>query len=144
MAAEAAECEVLMSEKIFEEEKGLSASETIIMKAVWDEKEDISLMDLLEVLKTKWGKDYARTTVVTFLLKLNAKGYVQTYRKGKLSYVHAVKSEDDYRTKLATEDRDFWFGGKVTSLISALCRDRKLTQTEADEIRKILDDNTMD
>ena len=130
-----------MKEEFFEEEKGLSACETVIMKAIWDEEEDISIPELIESLRTKWGKDYARTTVTTFLTKLAAKGYVKTYRKGKLSYAHAVKSEEDYKTKLAANDRDFWFGGKLTNLISALCRDRKLTKSEADEIRKILDDS---
>ena len=140
-----AECEVIsMREEFFEEDKGLSACETVIMKAIWDEEEDISIPNLIEVLRTKWGKDYARTTVTTFLTKLVAKGYVRTYRKGKLSYAHAVRSEEDYRTKLAANDRDFWFGGKISSLISALCSDRKLTASEADEIRKILDDNTVD
>ncbi len=133
-----------MNDKIFEDAQGLSACETIIMKAIWDEGEDISIQDLIEVLKTKWGKDYARTTVVTFLLKLTAKGYVQTYRKGKNSYAHAIKSEEEYKTRLVAEDRDFWFGGKLSGLMSALCRERKLTQAEADEIRQILDDNTID
>lgn len=128
----------------FEEDKGLSACETVIMKAIWDAEGDISIPDLIEVLRTEWGKDYARTTVTTFITKLMAKGYVATYRKGKLSYAHAVKSEEDYKKKLAVNDRDFWFGGKITNLISALCSDKKLTQNEADEIRKILDDNVMD
>lgn len=132
-----------MDNQIFEDAQGLSACETIIMKAIWDEEGDISIQDLIEVLRTKWGKDYARTTVVTFLLKLSAKGYVQTYRKGKHSYAHAVKSEEEYKTRLAAEDRDFWFGGKLSGLISALCRERKLTKSEADEIRQILDDNTI-
>ena len=132
-----------MNEQIFEDAQGLSACETIIMKAIWDEDGDISIQNLIEVLKTKWGKDYARTTVVTFLLKLTAKGFVQTYRNGKNAYVHAIKSEEDYKTKLVAEDRDFWFGGKLSGLMSALCRERKLTQAEADEIRKILDDNTI-
>ncbi len=133
-----------MKEEFFEEKKGLSACETVIMKAIWDEEEDISIPNLIEVLRTKWGKDYARTTVTTFLTKLTAKGYVRTYRKGKLSYAHAVKSEEDYKTKLAVEHRDFWFGGKISNLISALCCDRKLTASEADEIRKLLDDNIVD
>jgi predicted transcriptional regulator len=128
----------------FEDDKGLSACETVIMKAIWDAEDDISIPDLIEVLRTKWGKDYARTTVTTFITKLMAKGYVQTYRQGKLSFVHAVKSEEEYKRKLAANDRDFWFGGKITSLISALCCDQKLTQNEANEIRKILDDNVMD
>ena len=128
----------------FEEGKGLSACETVIMKAIWDAEGDISIPDLIEVLRTEWGKDYARTTVTTFITKLMAKGYVNTYRKGKLSYAHAVRSEEDYKTKLAANDRDFWFGGKITNLISALCSDKKLTQNEADEIRNILDDNVLD
>lgn len=133
-----------MDNQIFEDDKGLSACETVIMKAIWDEGGDLSLQDLIEVLKTKWGKEYARTTVVTFLLKLTAKAYVQTYRRGKSSWVRAIKSEEEYKTKLAADERDFWFEGKITRLISALCRDKKLTREEAEEIRQILDDNTMD
>lgn len=133
-----------MYNQFFEEEKNLSASETVIMKAIWDVGDDISIPNLIEVLRTKWGKDYARTTVTTFLMKLTVKGFVVTYRKGKLSYVHAMKNEEDYKVRMVSEDRDFWFGGKVSSLMSALCRDRKLTQAEAEEIRRILDDNTID
>ncbi len=128
----------------FEDDKGLSACETVIMKAIWDAEGDISIPNLIEVLRTKWGKDYARTTVTTFITKLMAKGYVDTYRKGKLSFARAVKSEEEYKKKLAANDRDFWFGGKITNMISALCSDRKLTKNEAAEIRKLLDDNVMD
>lgn len=129
-----------MNEQFFEEERNLSASETTIMKAVWDAGEDISIPDLIEVLRTDYGKDYARTTVVTFLLKLSDKGFVRTYRKGKLSYAHAMKSEADYRTKLLNEETDYWFDGNVSNLFSALCSTRKLTKEEIVEIRSLLDD----
>lgn len=129
-----------MNEQFFEEERNLSASETTIMKAVWDAGEDISIPDLIEVLRTNYGKDYARTTVVTFLLKLSDKGFVRTYRKGKLSYAHAMKSEAEYRTKLLNEETDYWFNGNVSNLFSALCSTRKLTKEEIVEIRSLLDD----
>lgn len=129
-----------MNEQFFEEERNLSASETTIMKAVWDAGEDISIPDLIEVLRTDYGKDYARTTVVTFLLKLSDKGFVRTYRKGKLSYAHAMKSEAEYRTKLLNEETDYWFEGNVSNLFSALCSSRKLTKEEILEIRSMLDD----
>ena len=129
-----------MNEQFFEEERNLSASETTIMKAVWDAGKDISIPDLIEVLRTDYGKDYARTTVVTFLLKLSDKGFVRTYRKGKLSYAHAMKSEAEYRTKLLNEETDYWFKGNVFSLFSALCSSRKLTKDEIGEIRSLLDD----
>ena len=128
-----------MNEQFFEEERNLSASETTIMKAVWDAGEDISIPDLIEVLRTDYGKDYARTTVVTFLLKLSDKGFVRTYRKGKLSYAHAMKSEAEYRTKLLNEETDYWFEGNVSNLFSALCNSRKLTKEEILEIRSMLD-----
>ena len=80
-----------MEQYFFEEEKNLSASETNIMKAIWDAKEDLSVPDLMEQMKVKYGKEYARTTVATFLLKLSGKGFVRTYRKGKLSYVCALQ-----------------------------------------------------
>lgn len=98
------------------EENMLTTSEVFIMKAIWDEIEDISIPDLIEVLRTKWGKDYARTTIVTFLTKLAAKGFVKTYRKGKLSYAHAMKSEEEYKDKLLNDMIKFWYDGNISAL----------------------------
>ena len=50
-----------------QEEKNLSASETLVMKAIWNSKEDIPFMELMDVLRKKYDKDYSRTTVDTFL-----------------------------------------------------------------------------
>ena len=128
-----------MNEKFFEEERNLSASETVIMKAIWDAKEDISIPDLIDKLREEYGKDYARTTVVTFLLKLSDKGFVRTYRKGKLSYAHIMKSEEDYKAKLLSEEADFWFEGQVPKMVSALVSKRELSKHDVAEIRSLLD-----
>ena len=128
-----------MNEKFFEEERNLSASETVIMKAIWDAKEDSSIPDLIDKLREEYGKDYARTTVVTFLLKLSDKGFVRTYRKGKLSYAHIMKSEEDYKAKLLSEEADFWFEGQVPKMVSALVSKRELSKQDVAEIRSLLD-----
>ena len=78
----------------------LSACETLIMKVVWDAKEDIAVQELIVQLKEQYGKDYARTTVVTFLGKMADKGFVSTHRRGKNAFVHAEKNEDAYKSKL--------------------------------------------
>ena len=99
------------------EDNMLTTGETCIMKVIWDEKEDISVPDLIEKLRVKFRKkNYARTTVVTFLLKMDAKGYVKTYRKGKISYVHAMKSEEEYKDKLLRDMVDFWYNGDFAAL----------------------------
>jgi predicted transcriptional regulator len=122
------------------EEKKLSACESLIMKVIWDAEEDISIPELTEQLRVRFDKDYKRTTVVTFLLRLSDKGYAKTYRKGKLSYAHAVRTEEEFKQKLATEETDFWFRGRAAGFLSALAANHKLTKKDAEEIRAILDD----
>ena len=99
------------------EDNMLTTGEACIMKVIWDESGDISVPDLIEKLRMKFQeKNYARTTVVTFLLKMDAKGFVKTYRKGKLSYVHAMKTEEEYKDKLLKDMVDFWYNGDFAAL----------------------------
>ena len=118
----------------------LTDCETIIMKAIWDAGQDLSIPELLEVLRVRFQKDYKRTTLVTFLLRLSDKGYVETYRKGKFSYAHALKTEEEHRKKVAAEDTDFWFQGKASGFVAALHQAGKLSQEDRKAIQEILDD----
>lgn len=118
----------------------LSDCEELIMKAVWDAREDIAIPDLIEALRINYGKDYQRTTVVTFLSRLAAKNYVETYRKGRLSYAHAIKSEDEYKQYLARRELDFWFHGDVGSYVSALTKGKDISEADIEKIRGILDE----
>lgn len=122
-----------------EEDRKLSGSEAMVMKAVWDAGEDISVPNLMIALKEKYGKDYARTTVQTFLLKMIGKGFVQIYRRGKLSYVHALKGEADYKAKLLQEEMDFWYQGDPAQLVASLFRAGEMTEEDKEHIRRALD-----
>ena len=113
--------------------KELSVSELVLMKIIWDHEADISMPELLSILKEDYGKDYARTTVVTFLMSMANKGYVETYRKGKNAYVHALKSRDEYRSYVATRDLKMWFGGSAVNYLAALNQDGQMSR---EEIRK--------
>lgn len=117
----------------------LSACETLIMKVIWDAKEDIAVQDLIVQLKEQYGKDYARTTVVTFLGKMADKGFVSTHRRGKNAFVHAEKNEDAYKSNLMSEETDFWFGGKTEQLLAAVCGARQLSKEEIQNMKDFLD-----
>lgn len=129
-----------MMNEFYNDERSLSPCETIIMKAIWDKGEDISISELSEILKTKYNKDYKRTTIVTFILNLTAKGFARQYRKGRYAYVHALKSEGDYKQKLLKEQKDFWYHGNVVGVVAALCTPGEITKQEIQMIREILDD----
>ena len=113
----------------------ISGCETLIMKIVWDAKEDISTPELMDELRIRYQKDYARTTVVTFLQRLAEKGFVTTYRKGRTAYVHPLRDEQAYMEKFLRETEDFWFAGSTSKLVAALCKTKKLSKQEIEQIR---------
>jgi predicted transcriptional regulator len=117
----------------------ISGCETLIMKIVWDSETDVSTSELVDALRVRYGKDYARTTVVTFVQRLADKGFVTTYRKGRVAYVHALKTEKEYTTKFLSEAEDFWFQGDSSHLMAALCDTKTLTKDEISRIRELLD-----
>ena len=100
--------EGFMSRNHFNE---LSPCEALIMKLIWEAPQDIPVQELIDQLRDDYGKDYARTTVVTFVGKLKDKRFVDTYRKGKAAFIHPLRSEEEYRRQLKNSDAknyDFW------------------------------------
>ena len=118
----------------------LSASETLIMKAVWDHGEDITVKDLIERLQEQYDKDYKRTTVATFLVRLSDKRFISTYRIGRLSFVHAEKTKEEYKQYIAQRDTRFWFAGKGSGFLAALFGTEKPDAEDIRRMREILDE----
>lgn len=121
-------------------EKDLSNSEKPIMKIIWCAEGDIALLELIEQLRVQFGKDYARTTVTTFLKKLSDKGYVRTYVKGNNSYVHPLISMESYRREVMRRDSEFWFGGNFSDALASMLWKRKVSGEEIRKMKEMLDD----
>lgn len=117
----------------------LSACEAPIMKLVWESDTDISVPELINQVNVQLGKNYARTTVVTFLTRLAQKGYIETKRQGRVSYVHALKSEKEYKQMLAQKQIEFWFHGNLSEFVQALCATSTIEKKERDWLRTLLD-----
>lgn len=123
-----------------EEGQDLTSCETLIMKIIWDEGRDISAIDLRRKLKDRYGKDYRPTTLSTFLIKMSDKGFVRNYRVGRNAYVHAVKSEEEYKQEMLEDTKQFWFAGKTADLVCALFKKQQISKEEIAEIRRQLDE----
>lgn len=121
-------------------EKGLTASEKYVMKAIWDAREDIAFQDLLKRIKEQYGKDYARTTIATFLKNMEEKGFVTSYHTGRTAFIHAVKSEEEYKKQFIQDNTNFWFGGSAGEVMAALFETQDITQDEISKMRKMLDE----
>ena len=55
----------------------LSVCEAPIMKIIWESNPDISVPELVKQLNEQYGKEYARTTVVTFLTRMQERDILQ-------------------------------------------------------------------
>ena len=117
----------------------LSVCEAPIMKIIWESNPDISVPELVKQLNEQYGKEYARTTVVTFLTRMAGKGYITTQRRGRISYVHARKSEQEYKQQLAQKELEFWFHGSMAECAQTLCAAAPLTHEECQKLRRLLD-----
>ena len=123
-----------------EEDRNLSASEALIMKAIWEAGGVVPFLELMELLRTKYGKDYSRNSVATFLLRMADKGFVESKRKGKNAYIYALKSRDDYAYQQLKHDIDMWFSGKAVNAVTVMLRRKDITRKDIAEIRKLLDE----
>lgn len=120
--------------------RDLSNCETLIMKVIWEAKGDIAVQDLIARLRDEYDKDYARTTVVTFVRKLVDKGFVSTYRIRKTAYIHPEKDEKRYVEQMMHDETCFWFQGLPSQLLSAVCSSQKVSKSEIQKMRDLLDE----
>lgn len=123
-----------------EEMKNLSTSEARIMKIVWDSGGVVPFLEIMKRLKTEFGKDYSRNSVATFLLRMADKGFVKTQRTGRNSYVVALKNRDEYAYQQLCYDKEMWFTGKTSNLVSALVKQNDVTKEDIADIRRMLDE----
>ena len=121
------------------ESKALSHCETQMMKLIWDAERELSIEEIIARFNQRYHRDYARSTIVTFLGKLTEKGYVSTHREGKKAYIHAEVAEKLYIKQMLREETDFWFDGSPSEMMSVLFESREISKEESAKMRSILD-----
>ena len=123
---------------ILEQEKGLSTCERRIMKAIWSSPEDLTIQELMDIIKNRFHKDYKRTTVMTFLLRLSNKGFIVTYRKGRPAYIRAVKTEEEYMVRSMFEEIEFWFNGDTGAFLAFAAQNGIQTAEQKKALQSVL------
>ena len=92
------------------------------------------------MMAKRFGRDYHRSTLVTFLQQMEDKGYVTTYRTGRFAYVHAIVTEEEFKEKHAREETNFWYNGKATEFLSALFKSGGISKEDVPKIKQLLDE----
>lgn len=111
----------------------ISDSEKKIMDLVWENGGPVTTAWLTQRLgDTGWKA----TTILTFLSRLEEKGYLTVEKQGRQNLYRAAVSQEDYRRE---ETQSFFqqiHGGSYHSLFAALCAPGQLDAQEVEELRR--------
>lgn len=113
---------------------GLTESEKITMKCVWDLGEGARLANIIEVANGRYKKNWKPQTVSTFLGKLVRKGFVEQYRSGRYFYYHILVSKHDYRCRMLREDLAFWNDGSINEFLTELMDENTFSEEQRKEM----------
>lgn len=116
----------------------LSETELEILKVLW-EAGPLTVRELHEH-HIRDGRQWAYTTVLTFLMRLEAKGYVAS-EKGGVAHVYRpiVSREKLLRQKLVNLAAELC-DGTASPLVRALVEGQRFTSEEIDQFRRMLDE----
>lgn len=98
----------------------LTNLEELMMKCIWEYGDKMPFLQMSSELKEKFHKDYKRTSIRTYLFRLEEKGYIKVETIKNRAYIHMLIDEESYKQQKATEMLDSWFHGSVKELMSAL------------------------
>ncbi|MBE5879586.1 MAG: BlaI/MecI/CopY family transcriptional regulator [Lachnospiraceae bacterium] len=113
--------------------------ELLVMKTIWSHPEkDMALPEILGLVNSTYGKEWAPQTVSTFLKRLVNRGFLRVYRQGRSFFYHDIISFTDYREATISDACDFWFDGDAAALVEALHKVKTLTAEDKSKIQKML------
>ncbi|WP_071431327.1 BlaI/MecI/CopY family transcriptional regulator [Angelakisella massiliensis] len=114
----------------------ISQSEMKIMRLIWNSTEPLTAAQLMEQLPQEGWKP---TTLLTFLSRLEEKGFVTISKRRRQNTYSARVTEQQYKTMETRAFLEQIHGGSTASLLSALCDAQPLTPEEAQELRRWFD-----
>ena len=115
----------------------LPAAELEVLKTLWDES-PATVRDVMNRLHER-GRKLAYTTVLTFLTRLEQKGYVRSDKSG-LAYAYSPKvtREKVSRSRLKSLLQEL-YDGAAAPLVLQLVRDERFTPDEISALQKLID-----
>lgn len=114
----------------------ISEAEQEVMEKLWEQEDSIKQPQLLALFEAD-GKEWKRQTLNTFLSRLEDKGLVE--RENRM--VRAIYSREEFNYMQMKAAIDHMYEGHLSNLVAAFARKKKIDESEAQELIRILEDN---
>lgn len=117
--------------------KKLPEAELDIMLEVWKAKDPVCRFELEESLKEN---QWASTTILTMLSRLEKKGFLKSTKQGKVKYYEPLVSEEEYAASESKGVLERFFGNSLKKFVVCMAQEDKFTDEELEELRNFLDE----
>lgn len=117
--------------------KRLPDSELELMLIIWEADEAVSRIYIQERLNK--SKELAPTTILSFLSRLEAKGFLKVEKKGKNNFYYPLVSQGDYANNESKNILEKFFGNSIKNFIAQLNNAKSMDEEQIQELKDFLD-----
>ena len=120
--------------------KRLPESELEVMMSIWKYNRPVNRMEIEERLK----KDVAAPTILSFLNRLEAKGFVSVEKIGKINWYTPLVKEEEYLQKESRNILQKMYQNSLKNFVTALYDGDGLTPQDLEELRAFIEEKSSD
>ncbi len=110
----------------------LPDTEYDVMKAVWDAEPPVTTAALMKMIGNDRG--WKIPTLVSFLQRLEDRGFVMSYKSGKARYYIPLADRDIYLRYATDEFIKHYHDGSFVNLLSSYFSERDFTDDDIDDL----------
>lgn len=114
----------------------ITDSEHCIMQILWDAKSKMSVGEVVNALN---GNDWTASTVSTFLQRLLKKGVVDCEKSGKTNLYYPITQQSEYNISETESFISKIYKGSAKNLVAALYENKKLSEKDISELKKMFE-----
>lgn len=110
----------------------LPEAEFDVMEAIWSGEAPMTTNYLMGVIGIKKG--WKAPTLISFLDRLEKRGYISSYKKGKERYYSPIAEREVYLAKVTEQFFSKYHNGSFVSLLNSLYHDKDFSNEEVDAL----------
>ena len=117
--------------------KRLPDSELELMLIIWEAHEAVNRIYIQERLNQ--SKELAPTTILSFLSRLEAKGFLKIEKRGKVNYYYPLVSQEAYANNESKTVLEKFFGNSIKNFVAQLNNAKSVDEEQIQELKDFLD-----
>jgi len=118
--------------------KKIPDSELELMMIIWHSKAPITRMEIEEGLPD--DRKLSATAILSFLTRLQERGFLEIKKQGKLNMYTPVIKENDYMKKESKSILQKMYHNSIKSFVTALYDGDNLSENDIKELQNFIDE----